>query len=619
MKKSVKKLLLMAALCLSQYVKAQVTVDTGFYHQVNYTFGNLDKSKVPFGILKDFGFEFANLHYYDGTNMADSTLLNKKLLFDIYKTLFTARVTTAAGTAMPDPALTDSIWYTKRKPGLITLGQYGYLDPNAYADNKITVSSNQLFDKYSGGVWQNPYISAKAFGLAPATDVYMGKSFNVLLSDTLWLSNSNSLIDHIEIDVADGLGYRTLTPNTKLLVNYADTGLKTWNFKLYQTNGTVLQSHSQVQVKVDDYHQNDLPVTGGGLSTLDVTPVGTTTSGPPTFFHVVSSETYGGAHAYGFVTVKYAPGHTGIIKPFIVAEGFDPGILTHPENPVGMYSLPQFINSIDRNKSGSLQGLLLGTTSVSAQYDVVYIDYRDGVDDIRRNALVVKEVIRWVNSQKLLNSSTEKNVIMGQSMGGPLVRYALKKMEDAGETHDVRLYISDDGAQQGADVPTGFQYLVNHTNNAIVQTGLANVFTGIVKLIYGGTLLLKETPAAQQLIKNYITRSGGSDNSVHDAWQTELTNLGYPSQNGIRNIAIANGSECGMLQDVTPTNLLFKYDSTNQLDFGGDFADFGAAFLSLFTSHRRWTGLWLSDTKYTSDFQVNASSTFGGTQVTTAT
>lgn len=129
--------------------------------------------------------------------------------------------------------------------------------------------------------------------------------------------------------------------------------------------------------------------------------------------------------------------------------------------------------------------------------------------------------------------------------------------------------------------------------------------------------MLKETPAAKQMIMNYINTSGGSDNAVHTAWQTELTNLGYPSQNGIRNIAISNGSECGQPQDVAPTNLLFQFDSTNQLDPGGDALDWGLGFLSLFSGHPRWSALIPADTKYTSHFQVNASATNGGTQVYT--
>lgn len=370
-------------------------------------------------------------------------------------------------------------------------------------------------------------------------------------------------------------------------MNYADTGLKVWNFKLYLTNSTILQSHTKVQVTADDYHQNDLPTIGGGLTSLSVTPIGTSPSGNSAFLHVVTTETYNGDNAYGFITVQYAPGHTGITKPFIVAEGFDPGIFTNPEIPTGENSIIQFINSI--KKSPNLNTLL------NSDYDIIYIDYRDGTDDIRRNALIVKDVIRWVNAQKALNGSIEKNVIMGQRVSGPMVRYALRKMEDAGETHDVRLFISHDGAQQGVDVPTGIQYLMNHANNAIIEVGLANVASAYVKLLKGGTLMLKETQAAKQMIKNYITSTGRSDNSIHTAWQTELTNLGYPSQNGIRNIAISNGSECGLPQDVTATNLIFQYDATNELDAGGDFIDWGTAFLSLFTSHPRWAGLLLAE------------------------
>lgn len=52
---------------------AQVETDTTFFTQMNYIFANLDKSKVPYGILRDFSMEFTNIENYNGTAaLADS-------------------------------------------------------------------------------------------------------------------------------------------------------------------------------------------------------------------------------------------------------------------------------------------------------------------------------------------------------------------------------------------------------------------------------------------------------------------------------------------------------------------------------------------------------------------
>ena len=53
------------------------------------------------------------------------------------------------------------------------------------------------------------------------------------------------------MDAGDGLGYRALALNADLPVSYADTGMKTLNFKLTLTNSTVLQSHSLLHITHD--------------------------------------------------------------------------------------------------------------------------------------------------------------------------------------------------------------------------------------------------------------------------------------------------------------------------------------------------------------------------------
>ncbi|QTY27815.1 T9SS type A sorting domain-containing protein [Flavobacterium sp. CS20] len=64
------------------------------------------------------------------------------------------------------------------------------------------------------------------------------------------------------------------------------------------------------------------------------------------------------------------------------------------------------------------------------------------------------------------------------------------------------------------------------------------------------------------------------NNTIHNNFFNELQNLnsnnGYPNQNGIRNIAISNGSECGTPLNFNPGDPLFDLDYNKDLSFWGD-------------------------------------------------
>jgi hypothetical protein len=531
-----------------QYMVNGKEVDTAFNTSMNHIFGNLDNTRIPFGLLRDYAMEFTNLENYNGVAISDSTMLNRSLFYEIYNTLATARLTSAAYSSVPNPDVIDSTWFASNQAGQVTLCglffQYGYLNSNAVNNGTITVTNNQLFDKYVNGVYQNPYLQDRTAGFAPFSDTYRGQSFNINLPANLWLTNSASMVNHIEIDAGDGLGYRTITPGTNLGVSYADTGFKVLNFKLYLTDNSVLQSNSRLHVIPDP-----LAVYGGGPYEGSVTTIhGVTPSNIVNVYRVVSTAQYQGTSGLGLITIHYAQNHTSLIKPLIVVEGFDAGIYLDPTSTTGTNSISDFYADVDNSHSLNFIGLLEGSTS---QYDVIYVDFTNGTDDIHRNALVVEDVIRWVNSQK---TGGNQNVVLGLSMGTLISRYALKKMELAGENHDTWLYISHGGPQQGANAPVGYQYLENHAGNLYARSGPTPGKYEFLRLFVrslpnvGGILKLTDAPAAQQMLINRIDNNFNLNNTTHTAWQQELLSLGYPVN--CRNIAISNGSQCAKPQDL---------------------------------------------------------------------
>ncbi|MEP7239094.1 MAG: hypothetical protein ABI685_14540, partial [Ferruginibacter sp.] len=135
-------------------VFAQTETDTTFSYQMNTIFGNLDKTKVPFGILRDYGMEFTNIENYSGTAaLADSNYADATTFWDVYQTLLTCRFsTTSSGFATGDTV--DNRWYSQRIQGKIVLSglyfNYARFKDNA-ANNYVTITNGKLYDKYVGG------------------------------------------------------------------------------------------------------------------------------------------------------------------------------------------------------------------------------------------------------------------------------------------------------------------------------------------------------------------------------------------------------------------------------------------------------------------------------------
>lgn len=72
----------------SQNSFAQTETDTTFFTQMNYIFAHLDRSKTPYGILRDFGMEFTNIENYNGTAaLADSNYADADAFWDVCQTL----------------------------------------------------------------------------------------------------------------------------------------------------------------------------------------------------------------------------------------------------------------------------------------------------------------------------------------------------------------------------------------------------------------------------------------------------------------------------------------------------------------------------------------------------
>ena len=208
--------------------------------------------------------------------------------------------------------------------------------------------------------------------------------------------------------------------------------------------------------------------------------------------------------------IYYGKNHSSLIKPLLIVEGID------LENNISVAMLFGFLDKQNLAFNLYEQG-----------YDLVLIDFRQSTGDLKNSAAGLIDIVEKVNTTK---TGAEPLVILGLSLGGLIVRYALTWMEYHKRNHQTRLIISCDTPHQGANIPIGIQHLTDYFAAEI--TGMAEKKAWMA------------TVASRQIL--YLQTM---DQSLKDQFFTELKSLGdYPGQAGLRKIALSFGSGCGKKQ-----------------------------------------------------------------------
>lgn len=216
-------------------------------------------------------------------------------------------------------------------------------------------------------------------------------------------------------------------------------------------------------------------------------------------------------------------------KPFVLIEGFDFDLNPNDDH-YGDLSFNTLINGLSISElTGELtKENLSDLKTLSAKlyelnYDLVFIDFKNGAGDLFKNGNTVIQIIQWLNEQK---EGEEELIIIGASMGGLLARYALVKMEQLSCNHCTKLYGTFDSPHQGANVPLSLQYSLKF----LTQNGFDTEY---------GWIALNSDGAKQMLI--YNVASGAQQKRTE--WQNWLDFYGQPKLP--KRIALTNGNPDG--------------------------------------------------------------------------
>ncbi len=490
--------------------------------KLNHVFANIDKSQIPTGFLEEYGVPLVPLDVFNGI-LSDSNKVTMDIWRQAYTTLYTSRINGYNPLDEVSFVNSDLEHFNYIDPTVVpvpmVLANYNSLRPDALSANLLYVHSDQLYD--IPGRTQSPYNTSTIFAATPVANHARTGSVSIVFEPGIFYNTTGKTLSTIQIDFGDGRGYLSASWYNPITSNYTSTGTKQLKIKVTFTDNTTAECYSVMDVQ-------EL----GSVAVARYTPI---TSIPPVIFAPTAN------HSGGTVSVRYSINNTTnqIQKPLIVAEGVDYSF--RAPKIQGNYSFLHFINDINRPAAYDFNFQLDNLAS----YDLIFLDYRDGADDIVRNAALLQEVISWVNNQKA-PGSPHQNVVLGISMGGLVARYALANMTKQNIPTQTRLLLTHDTPHRGANTPLGVQALTLAANDVLLVQGL-HLFNIIPQVEQAEATLL--APASQQmLILRATNGTGGVTNNtfLDGAYRTMVTFSPSGPQPTYQFKATSLGSQCGI-------------------------------------------------------------------------
>ncbi|MBT2424340.1 hypothetical protein J7F02_01110 [Streptomyces sp. ISL-112] len=217
----------------------------------------------------------------------------------------------------------------------------------------------------------------------------------------------------------------------------------------------------------------------------------------------------------GFARVYYADGHHGLVRPVIMADGFNHGRSDLDALYLGLEGNFPLIGSLKQRG-----------------HDVILLGYDDRGASILDNARVaIAAIQRTIASQE----GDAPLTVGGFSMGGIVTRYALAKMEHDRIDHRTALYFSYDSPHRGAVIPIGLQ-----------------AFAHFIPVANNFAKQMNSSAARQMLWRHYNSQDGsvGVDPEREKFLEALRAVGGWPQRP--RRIAVANGRGDGQGPEVPP-------------------------------------------------------------------
>jgi hypothetical protein len=541
-------------------VHAQNQVLNGVNLQLRQFFSPLLKPTPTKKFLYEMSAHSTDSSWYV-TNCADTNITD--LWYKVYEEMYHAAYDTSVLTTSTTIFNNANNYSNDSIPiGIMNYSYYG-LKPDAMSTNtyfNFDTVNNVLSDKIPRPSW--PYTDNNTiFMSAPLINVAQSANPVFVISPQFFYFDSENASHFaknalLKIDFGDGTGWHNFSPTST---------------SYYQPNYSTTNTVTPV-MRVQAVDPSTANIWGGSASRFFP---GTTVSVPPDEILDITGLNVG---------IYNACTNTG--KTVIYLEGIDP---------------LDFIPSQNRTRTMIHDTMLRNNRIIELKnqgYRFVVVDWKNSRIDMRFNALYVVNLIQVLKQQ---SPDNEQFIVIGESMGGVVARFALTYMEspnyarqdispffvDATDAasiiylaanpqitnlpsnwalpekmHNTRLFISMDAPQQGANVPLSIQKAYK---NAL------GIFGPFVGTVFNTTTtlfnLFLESKATKQLLIEHVSTEAGlgfyktySNTPARISFMNQLVAMGsYPQYAKV--MLMSNGALDG-------SNQLNPY--TNQLRVAND-------------------------------------------------
>lgn len=538
----------------SFFAKAQTTDSVRI--AINNILAPLNKTLIPTGILAENSYPLLNLSTYDGQLTAENTID-----FSQWRLLYNQALSGAyvAPIGLPSIAQLNIDYNAASNSGAnnvvsLSLINYASINPTAITAGLMSVVNGQLYDGIAAKAGSpirpkpNAYLINRLFISAANNNSAKNGVLKLLFKPNLFYTNTGLTVSSIEVDFDNGIGFVPATFNTIITGQYTTIGNKQLTYRITFSDGSIAQCYNTVYV---DYIPSPTNISSyTGAVTINGADLPDTVLNSPTNAH-------SGVDLFIRRSVSNQGSNTNpqFRKPLIIVEGLD---LSSATTLLGNgYNYNKFFKEIIADQTRFISGTNPINTFENyldsvAGYDLIFVNWHNGVDDILRNVLALRKVINYVNERKL--PGAEQNVIIGISMGGIVSRYCLAEMVKAGGTgdndHQTRLLITHDSPHRGANIPLALQHLLQglrkQTIKAFIGTYSIRLDELIPKLMDINTTL-NSGAARDQLVVRVIDDNGtvAYNTFLDGPYRTMINFDGTSITQPYRFVATSNGSQCG--------------------------------------------------------------------------
>ena len=401
-----------------------------FREKMENIFEYVDKSQIPTGLLSDYGLKFIYPYSYNGV-VCDSNYVSRVVWEMLYAGLYDSRINGKCQMQTPDEVY-------KQAEGNLSILYYKY---NTFAEDALERGLVTFEDEKIRIVpgMPSPYVEKECFAVMPIEG-----SLPYVFDKNNFFTNTGLDVTKIEYKIGNGnYGVIPISSGMSHRVPVNTPGEYDITFRVTFSSGKTMESHSIITVPQEKANPEKAK-DNYGIATLGIINA--------------DYSQYGGA-----IQVKYmknSPAKGKLVRPLIIVEDMDLSALS---------------SKLEIDLSGLLSqgGIGDAIDQLSQLYDIIYVDFNDGLDDLLRNAEMLHKALVMVN-QNRYDKFSDESYIVGLGTGGVLARMAVNMMEKANEDHKVQKIISINSPFKGINIPLGLQSLIWQIYNAGDALNLAS-------------------------------------------------------------------------------------------------------------------------------------------------